>query len=474
MDYKNLHDEFLEKTILGEMISDPKIARNGVEMLTLDDFYVEDFEARSVFKALEEITYRNEICDSNTLVTQLKLDKTFEKIGGLEYLNELLDSFSSSANFDEHVNKLKDLTLLRRLMDKANEIITNGTSKAVPNISDFLTKAENDINDITSKRRVSNFTRADSLAQSVGAELQRASGEEKVTGLKTGFNKLDTMINGLGKGQVTLIAARPGVGKSQLALNICYNVARNEKVNGRKPTIAYFSLEMSNVELMKRLFAISSRTSQRKINSGFLSKDDKLALQEAQREIEDTDMYFEESTALTIDEICLKSKKLKEDKKDLALIVIDHIGIIQEGEHRFNSDQEKIGYFSRRIKVLAMELDCPIILVCHINRKADETDYRKPELSQLRGSGSLENDCDKALLLYRTNYYKKQGISLKSKNEQEGNEEENTSSYEAKDNEGEKATIIIAKNRQGAQGEVNLLFFPAFGTFDNPDEDSDF
>ncbi len=473
MDYKNLHDEFLEKTILGEMISDPSLARTGVEMLTLEDFYVEDFKNIAVFKALSEIDSRGDICDSNALVTQLKLDKSYEKIGGLEYLSELLDSFSSSVNFEEHVNKLKDLTLIRKLVEKSNEIINNATTKPIPNISDFLTKAENDVNDITSKRRVSNFERADKLAASVGAELQKATGEEKVTGLKTGYTKLDSMINGLGKGQVTLIAARPGVGKSQLALNICYNVARNERINGRKPTIAYFSLEMSNNELMKRLFAISSRTSQRKINSGFLSKDDKLALQEAQREIEDTDMYFEESTALNIDEICLKSKKLKEDKKDLALIVIDHIGIIQEGSKKFTSDQEKIGYFSRRIKVLAMELDCPIILVCHINRKADETDFRKPELSQLRGSGSLENDCDKALLLYRTNYYKKQGISLKSKGEN-SSEEETESQYQNKDNEGEKATIIIAKNRQGAQGEVNLLFFPAYGTFDNPDEDSDF
>ena len=473
MDYKNLHDDYLEATILGEMLSDPSVAKTGVEMLSPEDFYVENFNHVQLFKAMYEINKRDEVIDSNSIVTQLKLNKTYEKIGGLEFLNELLDQCVSTINLENHIGQLKDITLLRKLAEKCNEILINVNNKPVDSITNFLTKAENDVNDITSKRRVSNFERADTLARRVGKSLQDATGEEAITGLKTGYDKLDVAINGLGKGQVILIAARPGVGKSQLALNICFNVARNEVVNNKKPTIAYFSLEMSNAELMKRLFAIASRTSQYKINTGHLNKTDKLSLKEAQELIENTDMYFEESTSLTIDEICLKSKKLKEQKNDLALIVIDHIGIIQEGNHKFSSDQEKIAYYSRRIKVLALELDCPILLVCHINRKADETDFRKPELSQLRGSGSLENDADKALLLYRTNYYKKQGISLKQKKPgDESQEQEAAPEIDVnRDAEGEKATIIIAKNRQGPTGEVNLLFFPSFGTFDNPDGD---
>lgn len=471
MDYKNLHDDFLEKTILGEMISDSNLAYEGLEILETEDFFVENYSNRALFKALKEIRSKGEAIDNNTIITQLKLNKDYEKIGGLEYLNELLNSFTSKLNFENHAHQLKDITLLRKLAEKCNDIVNEASSKPITSITDFLTLSENQVNDITSKRRVSEFERADELAKKVGALLQKANGEDKVTGLKTGYTKLDKAINGLGKGQVILIAARPGVGKSQLALNICFNVAKNETVNNHKPTIAYFSLEMTNNELMKRLFAIASRTSQYKINTGYLSKQDKSSLKEAEELIKNTDMYFEESTALTIDEICLKSKKLKEKKKDLALIVIDHIGIIQPGEEKYNSDQEKISDFSRRIKTLALELDCPILLVCHINRKVDESGPRKPELGQLRGSGALENDCDKALLLYRTNYYKKQGVSLNKKKSNDEVSENNDAEINInQDEQGEKATIIIAKNRQGPTGEVNLLFFPAYGTFDNPDD----
>ena len=249
---------------------------------------------------------------------------------------------------------------------------------------------------------------------------------------------------------------------------------------------------MSNEELMRRLFAVASGITQRKINFGFLSPQDKVLLKDAENEISRTNLFFEESTAITIDDIVVKCRKLKEQREDLALIVVDHIGIIQEGAHKFNSDQEKIAYFSRTLKSLALELNIPIIIVAHINRGAEKKENRIPELSELRGSGQIENDCDKALLLYRQGYYRRQGIDVKEKrgfgdaslNNSQGNginpnnEENKEENFQEDDNRGEKMDIIVAKNRQGATGKVWLLFFPAIGRFstatDKQFDDSDY
>lgn len=465
MDFRYLHDDELERIVLGCIITNKDCAVSGLYTLKIDDFYIENFENREIFKSLVEIVNDKKEIDINSLKTKLIQNKTLDKIG-LEYISDIITSSFIYSNFDQYVESLKEYNLMRKLVLKCNEIIDRATKKEVESIGSFLGQAEREIVDVTTLRKITGFEKAKNLAERVGGLIQKIKGN-KVLGdnLTTGFSNLDTAISGFGKGQLIVIAARPGVGKSALALNMCYKIATQTK-----KTIAYFSLEMSNEELMKRLFSISSGVSQDKINKGFLSMQDKALIKEAEEKIASTNMYFEESTTLSIDDILLKSTKLKEERDDLSLIVVDHIGIIQEGNRKFNSDQEKIQLFSRKLKQMALELDVPVIVVCHINREGEKGERRKPELSQLRGSGAIENDCDKALLLYSEDYYKKQGISLKGKSNEEGDD--------VKDNlnrtKGELMTISISKNRQGPLGKITLLFFPYNGKFDVPSDENEF
>lgn len=469
MDYKYLHDDELEKKILGAMLINEECAQTGTSLLTEDDFYRANKGHREIMKAILELYNEKSAIDATTVANQLKQNKVFDEIGGVNLIEDLIDEVVVISNFENYCIRLKDFTLLRKILEKCESLVKEGSEKEVTSVTDFLTYVEDNITEITKKRRVSNFESAQTIAEKVHKIVIESSENRGVTGLQTGFSNLDRQINGFGKGQMIVIAARPGVGKSALALNMCYNIARSTK-----SAIGYFSLEMSNEELMKRLFSVASGIYQDKINKGFLDKNDKLNLKEAQKQIAATNLFFEESTSLTIDDIIAKSKKLKEQRPDLALIVVDHIGIIQEGVQKFKSDQEKIAYYSRKLKTLAMDLDIPVIVVAHINRDAEKKDNRKPELSELRGSGAIENDCDKALLLYRTNYYKNQGIDIKEKNQNNGQDQNQQDQKPEQDEglRGEKMEIIIAKNRQGANGTISLIFFPRVGRFSVPTDDS--
>jgi len=462
MNFKYLHLDDLEKAVLGMILTNKDCALNGLYSLELDDFYEENKENRIIFKALKDLENENKEIDINSLKTMLIQNKNLEISD--DYLFDLLTQTFLYQNFDQYVESLKEYKLLRKLVLKCNDIIDSTTKKPIDSVNQFLSSCEKDIEEITRKRKISGFEKAANLAERVGSMIDKIKGN-KVLGdnLTTGFSNLDTAISGFGKGQLIVIAARPGVGKSALALNMCYKIATQSNA-----AIAYFSLEMSNEELMKRLFSISSGVPQEKLNKGFLSIHERALLKEAENKIKETSMYFEESTTISIDDIVLKSTKLLEERPDLALIVIDHIGIIQEGKRKFSSDQEKIQFFSRRIKSLALDLKVPIILVCHINREGERGESRIPELSQLRGSGAIENDCDKALLLYSEDYYKKQGISLKKKDGENINDDIGTGINETR---GELMTIRVSKNRQGPLGKIQLLFFPYNGKFDVPSDE---
>ena len=463
MDFTYLHDDELEKIVLGCMLTNTECAVDGLYSLRVEDFYAGNKEHRAIFKAMLEINDAGHEIDPSSLITQLIQDKVSEEEINTQFISDIITSVTIYQNFEQYVDKLKEYKLLRDLVNKCNDIITKATEKELPNISNFLFYFEKDISEITSLRKISGFVRADEVAHRVGGEIQNSKGNVIGDSLTTGFSTLDKATGGLGKGQMIVVAARPGVGKSALALNMCYNIARNSE-----KAIAYFSLEMSNDELMKRLFSISSGVSQEKINKGFLTMHDKSLVKEAEDEIAQTNMFFEESTNITIDDIVLKSRKLRDQREDLSLIIVDHIGIIQEGAHRYQSDQEKIADFSRKLKSLALELDIPIIVVCHINREADKSDSKIPRLSELRGSGQIENDCDKALLLYRQKYYTDQGIEIKGKGfkkDDENNGEARDLSQTQDDSNGQRMDIIVSKNRQGPTGKTSLLFFPAIGRF---------
>lgn len=467
MDEKFLHDDVLEAKTIGLMLINVRCAEHGADALSVDDFYDKNIGNREIFLAIKDLKEKGDVIDATTVATQLKQNKAFEKAGGVDRFAELIDQVLLPNNFESYVKKLKDFSTLRKALRKCEELVNTGTKKKVEDIPLFLTRIENQINEITSQRRSEGFASVKDLSKSVGKSLREKKSFNELPGIKTGFLDLDKKTGGIDRGQMIVLAARPGVGKSALALNIVYNYAKN---SGN--TVAYFSFEMGIEEMMKRLFSISARVDQNKIMTNSLSQNEKAAIFESERLFQGMNILFEENATTTIDDIVIKCKKLKEERDNLGLIVVDHIGIIQEGEKKFKSDQEKIAYFSRRLKTLAIEIMTPLICVCHINRDADKKNSRIPELSELRGSGALENDCDKALLLYREGYYKDQGIDIQSKKGYGDLPSEEEDNGKVDDRKGQIMQVNIAKNRQGQMGKIDLLFFPSMFKFENLSEET--
>ena len=335
-------------------------------------------------------------------------------------------------------------------------------SCAIPTILLYLLwYLESRVNSITEHRRVSDFVSIKESARVVGEKIQTSHGSsDSITGLPTGYSHLDTLINGLGKNELVILAARPAVGKSAFALNIAYNAA--SKTN--RP-VAIFSLEMSNEQILKRFFAMRSGIYSDNIQKGILSRDERLKLKETENELADVPIYIDDSSSSSIDDIVLKSRKLKEAKGDIALIVVDYIGLINDPKNIFkDNEQAKIASFSRRLKVIAGELQCPVLCLAQLNRQTESRDNHKPQLSDLRSSGAIEQDADKVMFLYRPQYYKDQGINIGSKK----NANEEDQQVKSNPNQADVVEVLVAKARSGKVGTVELFFNKNYGKFFSP------
>ncbi|HKL73050.1 MAG TPA: replicative DNA helicase [Candidatus Onthovivens sp.] len=457
-------DEYAEKVVLGSMLLDSSCAAEGLTSLNEDDFFYGNYINRNIFRAMQ-ILFDNDIAiDTTTLGSQLQDMKLLEEIGGHDYLFDLTNYVVSFVNFDHYVNLLHEKALLRKYLIELDRIEKEYETKEITDINAFINKAVFNLDKIISNRRVSDFVRGSDVAKTLGKQIESLTGGAAFTGLSTGFSELDTKLNGLGKGELIIIAARPSVGKSALALNMAYNAARHSK-----GSVAFFSLEMSNEMTMQRLFSAVSGVPNNNIQTGYLTKDDKLKLKSAENEISNVSFYMEENNKSSIEDIILKTKKLAETTNDLQLIVIDYIGIIDDGNKRYESEQVKIATFSRKLKQLAINLNIPIICVAQISRKADDRDSKKPQLSDLRQSGAIEQDADKVLLLYREGYYEAQGIEVKKrKTFKTAETSEETTPAKFDPSKPQIVEVIIAKNRQGSVGTVKLIFNGMYCQFNTP------
>ena len=474
-------DEVSEKTILGIALLDSKDCSNILITLDEDDFYAENRKNSYIFKAMKAVFDSGRSVDVVTVTSQLELMKELDKVGGVDYLMSLCDLVTTFQNLDFYITNLRDVTLLRKFLIEIDEIRKTYDTKEIPDINDFIGDAEKRLSKITENRRVSDFISAKEAARIVGEKIQTAYGvENSISGISTGFRGLDSLINGLGKGELIILAARPSVGKSALALNIGFNAA---KLSG-KP-VAIFSLEMSYDVILKRLFASLSMINFELIQKGILTTKQRNVLKEVERDISNVNLFIDDSSASTIEEIVLKCKKLKESKGDLGLIVVDYIGLINDKNNIFrDNEQAKVASFSRRLKTLALELDCPILCLAQLNRKTEERDSKKPQISDLRSSGAIENDADKVMFIYRPAYYEDQGISLSpQKNKYKKNDDEAKAPapinpvnpmQENQNKNDEKKTdvveILVAKNRNGRIGSCSLFFMKSYGRFFSPDE----
>lgn len=466
-------DAETERYLLGLMISDDRIATQVLPALTIDDFYVHNEKNRLIFEAILRIKGKNSPIDIVTVTNELTLMNKLDVVS-YDYVLEITENALPTTNIDYYINNLKDMSLYRKMIEALNSFLNQYENNQIDDIYSFINDIEAKVKEISQNRRVNGFKKGGDIVKDVVNELINRVGGDSSTlnGIPTGFPKLDNILGGIKKGELIYLAARPAVGKTALALNFAYNAA----ILTNRP-VAIFEYEMSGDELLKRIIASRTSIELSKINNGYLSNQEKLILKEKCNEIAKAPIYINDRSGTPIEELILKCRKLKDELGDLALIVVDYIGIIGDSPNvnkNFNR-QNIVGGYSRKLKELALELGVPIICLSQLNRNPEGRDDRKPQLADLRESGNLEADADKVILLYRPDYYSEQGINLKKKKKDDGNVTINDMKKANNDNPnaGEIVELNLAKNRNGRTTTSKLLFFKSYGRFAEPAKETD-
>ena len=431
-----------EVYVLGSILLDSNVVPEVIGKLTVSDFYFE--QNRNVITAIYNLFNGNQIIDVATVAEELKRLNLFDATGGNKYLFELLDSVPSIANVSVYVDIIKERALERELLNVTREI-ADDILTANYNFSELLDFSEKRINNVLNKRQTGSFLKIDLAADKVFDIIESTKEtDHNITGLDTGFKKLNDMTFGFQDGELIILAARPGVGKSAFALNIATNACRLANAS-----VAFFSLEMSIDQLVMRLFSSLSGVSLTKIRSGNLSKTEMAMLLTAKQELSKFNLYLDESNTTDLSEIRAKCKKLKRES-GLDLIIVDYLQLLNVANSRGNRTEE-VGQISRGLKILARELGVPVLALSQLSRAVEARQDKRPILADLRESGSIEQDADIVLFLSRE--MPKEGETRKS--------------Y------GSKTEVIIAKNRQGMTDSFDLLFKGSHSAFVDQDDIKD-
>ena len=429
------HDIEAEQAILGCMLTDKDAVISAIEVLKEDDFYREDNKA--IYSAILSLYSRSEPIDIITVKAELVEAGNFERIGGLEYLAELPDRVPTTANVEKYIKIVSEKATLRSLIQTSNELIALGydESEDVDNIMDM---AEKKVFDLSQKKSVKGYSALKDVLVGSFAELEKLYNQKgNVTGITTGFIDLDNKTAGLHNSDLIIIAARPAMGKSAFALNIATNAAIKANV-----PVVIFNLEMSKEQVGNRILCSEAMVDSNKIRTGQIEDEDWMKLATTLGELSEAPIYIDDTPGISIMEIRAKCRKLKIEK-NIGLIVIDYLQLIQGTGKKNASREQEISEISRSLKILAKELDVPVIALSQLSRTAEKRDDKRPMLSDLRESGAIEQDADIVMFLYRDDYYN------------EDTEKKNV------------AEVILAKHRGGSTGTVELAWMPSFTKFAN-------
>ena len=405
------------------------------DMLTKDDFYNAQYGL--LFEHMSALFKEGKPVDIVTLSNRLKENNVPEEIAGMKYIGDILDSVPTSANAKYYAQIVADKSLLRKMI-KLNEDIEKDCYLDTDDVDGLLEKAEQGVFQLIKERNGgSDFTQIDKIIIDVIDQIEAASKmNTRVTGIPTGFIDLDNMLTGLHGSELILVAARPAMGKTAFVLNIAHEVAVK-----KKKTTAIFSLEMSKEQLVTRMIAMDSLVNSQKIMTGQLAEDEWDKIADSTETIAEAPLFIDDNSAITIADLRSKCRKLKQNN-DLSLIIIDYLQLMSTTKH-VESRQQFISDMSRSLKVLARELDVPVIALSQLNRAVDSRPDHKPVLADLRESGAIEQDADVVMFIYRDDYYnpdtEKKGI----------------------------ADIIIAKQRKGSVGSVELVWLQDYTKFAN-------
>ncbi len=435
-----------EGAVLGALMIDTDAFSVGSELLRPETFY--DPRHQKIYAAIQSLSIDEKPVDIMTVVEQLKHMGTLDEIGGQMYVVEISSKVATSAHVDYHARVLVDKYLARQLITFASNVQTKAFDDTMDN-NDLMQETEAELFKISQKNLRQDYVQiAPVIAQAKDILVKAASNMGELTGLPTGYTKLDEFTAGWQRSDLIIIAGRPAMGKTSFALSL----AKNAAVDYNKP-VAFFSLEMNNVQLVNRLISNVCEISGKKILNGQLDGDEWARFDKYVGRLSASPIYIDDTPALSIFELRTKARRLVREK-GVALIMIDYLQLMNASGMRLGSRQEEVSNISRSLKGLAKELDIPIIALSQLNRSVENregagADGKRPQLSDLRESGAIEQDADMVIFVHRPEYYR-------ILEDEKGNDLSG------------KAQIIIAKHRKGGTGDVLLDFKGEFTRFDNP------
>ncbi len=384
------HDLEAEQSVLGAMLVNPNAITAVAETLSAEDFYRDSH--RLIYRAVLTLFDRGEEVDIVTLSAQLEREDVLERSGGREFVHSLAEFVPAAANAVHYAGIVREQSVLRALIRVGNEIAELGY-RHPGDTRDLLDRCEQKVFAIQQQRRVAEFQHIKDVLVSNFERLDLMQQDQGVSGVSTGFDGIDSHTGGFQKANLIVLAARPGVGKTSLALNIAHNVAVDDKA-----PVALFSLEMSAQELGERLMCSSARVSSHKLRTGTLSGDDYAKLVQAAGQLEKADIFIDDTAGLNMFELRAKARRLQA-KQPLSLIIVDYLQLMA-GDARAESRQQEVANISRSMKQLARELDVPVIAVSQLNRSPEARADREPQLADLRESGAIEQDADMVMFLF--------------------------------------------------------------------------
>lgn len=419
-----------EKSVIGAMFLSKFALQKCVESLNAESFFLD--KHGKIFDTIKYL-FNNQIAiDLTTVTDELKNRKILNEVGGVEYLTEILDVTPTAANVEYYIDIVEDKSILRNLINEATDIVSMGYDMKNP-VSETLDKAEMKILNVVKNRKSTEFKTMPEVLTNVQDNLEKlASNKGKISGLSTGLFDLDKITNGFSENELIILAARPAMGKTALALNMATSIAMNEK-----KSVIIFTLEMRAEQLVSRMISSVGQIDSNKLQTGNLLNEDWKRVNEAMSELGETNIYIDDSPGVTIGDIKAKSRRIASLDENLGAIFIDYLTLISTTNKYAGNRQQEVSEISRALKTLALELKIPVICLAQLSRTPELREDKRPILSDLRESGSIEQDADIVAFIYRDDYY-----------HPENKLDDNMS----------KTEVIVRKNRSGSIGTAELLF----------------
>jgi len=422
-----------EQAVLGAVLLDGESLVTAMERLTGDDFYRTGH--RYIFDAMISLADGDEPVDLVTLTAKLQGRGQLDEVGGVTYLSELANAVPTAANIDYYAQIVEEKSMLRRLIRAATQIVTNGYASE-DDVGGLLSEAEARILEISNRRGGNGFISIRDVLMEVFEKVEFLSQNKGgTTGIASGFRDLDKMTSGFQRSDLIIVAARPSVGKTAFALNIAQNVGVREK-----ETVAIFSLEMGASQLVQRMICAEANVDATRLRTGFLEPDDWEKMTMAIGSLSEANIYIDDSPSVTVSDIRAKCRRLKKER-GLGMILIDYLQLIHGRSKNGENRQQEVSEISRTLKQIARELEVPVIALSQLSRGVEQRQDKRPMMSDLRESGSIEQDADIVAFLYRDDYYNQES------------EKKNI------------IEIIIAKQRNGPVGTVELAFLKNYNKF---------